>query len=173
LNVLAIRFLIEQGFFRRRSRIYHQEYPRVDFDEYIIQQQAKAFYRGDQVPGIPGLTGGSRVPIDENTTDVNYSTILRARKDQRQLEESGMNSLNRAYNASFELPGTQTPGKQVPQATQNITFNQNFYNSGTSEDTVKQNAKQMAEAIKDKSSPVYLALSELIWGIDDRRDGFA
>jgi hypothetical protein len=36
LNVLAIRFLIEQGFFRRGNRIYHQEHPKIDFNKLII-----------------------------------------------------------------------------------------------------------------------------------------
>jgi len=36
LDVLAIRFLIEKGFFRRGNRIYHQEYPEINFDELII-----------------------------------------------------------------------------------------------------------------------------------------
>jgi len=122
-----------------------------DFADVYKQQQALAFFRGERVPGLKGLRGGSRIAIEEEGIRRRVSDFdVKAELQRQKLIREAITPVStRNVNNTFN---------QNNQITQNITV-QNVSNK---EDMVKANLEALqdprykqalAKILIDKQTP--------------------
>jgi len=74
------------------------------FGDIFEQQQALAFYRGDRVPGIEGLRGGTRIPIAEEALRSDYVPQFRASAElERQRAERLLPKIKAEIQARIDV----------------------------------------------------------------------